>query len=132
MSDLMARVCAGIVGAVFAVAAAGKFISFREWIADARNQGVPRLVALCIPPLELVLGVALIASPAGASTTAFVLGVSTTVLLVFTAFVAVSVATGRNTSCACFGARSRRVMSWRDVVRNLELIALLAISAALQ
>lgn len=132
MTELLARLCAAVVGAVFAVAAAGKFLSMRGWITDARGQGIPRALAMVVPPLELVLGVGLVAMPAASTAAALVLGVSTTVLMVFTAFIVVSVASGRRSPCACFGSRSRREMSSRDVLRNIGLIALLACSAALQ
>ncbi len=128
MSHTIARLCAALVGAVFAVAGATKVLGWRQWILDARQQGVPRVIAGTVPPLELILGTLLIAAPISA----LVLGSSTTVLLVFTVFIAVSIASGRQTPCACFGARSRRVMSWRDIARNVALMSLLVIAAALQ
>lgn len=128
MIQIAARLCAGVVGAVFAVAAASKFLGWARWLEDARQQGVPAKIAALVPPTELVLGVALIATPINA----FTLGAATTLLLVFTAFIAVSVFAGRETPCACFGSSSRRAVSWRDVVRNCVLMTLLVVAAAMQ
>lgn len=126
VANVVSRLCAGAVGAVFAVAAASKFLEWRGWRTDATALGVPAVIAACVPPTEIALGVALIAAPVNV----VVLGIATAVLLVFTTFVAVSVMAGRQAPCACFGARSRRTMSWRDVARNVSLIALLVIAAS--
>ena len=58
-------------------------------------------------------------------------GAATLLLLVFTVFLVVSVAVGSTTPCACFGSVRRRPPGWRDVVRNLALMAALFASAVL-
>ena len=60
-----------------------------------------------------------------------VLGLATLLLVVFTSFLAMQVLTKSQVPCACFGAHVNRPPSWRDVVRNLGLIALMFTAAAL-
>jgi hypothetical protein len=52
-------------------------------------------------------------------------------LVVFTSFLALQVTIKSQVPCACFGAHVNRPPSWRDVVRNLGLIALMFTAAAL-
>ena len=79
-----------------------------------------------LPVLELILGAALVVlKPA-----AMALGLATLLLVVFTSFLALQVSTKSQVPCACFGTRVNRPPSWRDVVRNLGLIALMFTAAA--
>jgi len=124
---LLARLCAAIVGAVLAYAGANKITAFRQWQQDAKRQNVPALIANVLPLLELAIGAALaVLKPQPA-----VLGFATLLLLVFTVYLSAQVIGKSQVPCACFGARVVRAPSWRDVVRNLILIALLFTSAAL-
>jgi prepilin signal peptidase PulO-like enzyme (type II secretory pathway) len=85
------------------------------------------VVAISLPAIELVLGAALVVlKPAP-----IVLGLATLLLVVFTSFLALQVMTKSQVPCACFGAHVNRPPSWRDVVRNLGLIALMFAAAAL-
>jgi hypothetical protein len=61
---------------------------------------------------------------------ALALGLATLLLVVFTSFLALQVITKSQVPCACFGAHVNRPPSWRDVLRNLGLIALMFIAAA--
>jgi hypothetical protein len=95
-----------------------------------RNTGTSRswkIVAISLPAIELLLGAALfVLKP-----TPIVLGLATLLLVVFTSFLAMQVLTKSQVPCACFGANVNRPPSWRDVVRNLGLIALMFTAAAL-
>ncbi len=121
----MGRVLAAIVGVVFAVAGAQKILGWNQWISDARAQGVKKLLAACIPVTELVLGVLLTAF----GLSSLVLGISTALLMVFTVFLAVSIRSGSQQPCACFGSRVRRPPSAKDLVRNVLLMSLLFAAA---
>lgn len=127
MGDITPRVLAAAIGAVVAWAGANKVTGRREWAASARSQGVPAFVAHVLPWVELVLGVSLVALPVNAP----VLGATTLLLVVFTAWLAVQIAGGSAVPCACFGVRSSRAPSWRDVVRNVVMVAALFAAAAL-
>jgi hypothetical protein len=123
---MVSRLAAAVVGAVFLMAGASKAINFSQWLRDARAQSVWKPIALCLPFVELVLGGCLVGLPVSA----VVLGLSTAVLLVFTAFLAAQIRLSSDVPCACFGSFVRRPPSWRDVLRNLVLMALLFVSAA--
>lgn len=125
--EIAARVCAAVVGATLALAGAGKFTSWNQWLSNARRQHLWKIVAISLPLIELVLGAALfVLKP-----TPIVLGLATLLLVVFTLFLAMQVITKSQVPCACFGAHVNRPPSWRDVVRNLGLIALIFAAAAL-
>ena len=124
---MLARVCAAIVGAVLAYAGANKVTAFRQWQQDAQRQNLPALIAIAVPVLELVLGAALVVLKPAPT----VLGLATLLLLVFTVYLSAQVVGKSQVPCACFGARVVRPPSWRDVLRNVVLIALLFASALL-
>lgn len=124
--EITARACAALVGAVLALAGAGKVTSWNQWLSNARRQHLWKVVAISLPGIELVLGAALVVlKPAP-----IVLGLATLLLVVFTSFLALQVMTKSQVPCACFGAHVNRPPSWRDVLRNLGLIALMFIAAA--
>ena len=125
--SLPARLLAGAVGAAFAWAGANKVTNPGQWRAAARAQGLPVAVAVVVPSVELVLGVCLVVLPPFAP----VYGLATLLLLIFTVFLAVQVASGSTVPCACFGVRSVRAPGWRDVARNAGMIAALFLAAAL-
>ena len=124
--EITARICAAVVGATLALAGAGKFTSWNQWLSNARRQHLWKLVAISLPAIELLLGAALfVLKPAP-----IVLGLATLLLVVFTSFLALQVMTKSQVPCACFGAHVNRPPSWRDVLRNLALIALMFTAAA--
>lgn len=125
---MLSHLLAAAVGAVIAVAGAAKVIGYSGWREDARRQGVWMIVAVPLPVVELVLGCFLVVlSPVPVT-----LGAATLLLVVFTAFLVVQVMTKSTVPCACFGARSRRAPSMRDVVRNLVMIAALFTAASVR
>ena len=78
--EITARVCAAVVGATLALAGAGKFTSWNQWISNARRQHLWKVVAISLPAIELVLGAALLVLKPAAT----VLGLATLLLVVFT------------------------------------------------
>jgi len=125
---MIARICAAVVGALIAIAGATKVTDYKQWMQDARAQHVWPIIATVLPPIELLLGALLVVL----SPTPVVLGSATLLLLVFTAFLIAQIASKSTVPCACFGSKSKRPPSGRDVVRNLAMIALLFIAAAIQ
>ena len=76
--EITARVCAAVVGATLALAGAGKFTSWNQWLSNARRQHLWKVVAIALPAIELVLGAALLVlKPAS-----IVLGLATLLLVV--------------------------------------------------
>lgn len=124
---MISRILAAVVGAVILFAGASKLTGFQQWKADARSQGLWPLVAYVLPGIELLLGALLMVL----APTAVVLGAATLLLLVFTAYLVVMVATKSTVPCACFGAKFSRPPSMRDVLRNCVMMAALFLSAAL-
>lgn len=122
---MVSRILAAMVGATLAVAGASKLLDFRGWMRDARAQAVWPVVAAVVPPAEIVIGAALVAL----EPTPLALGSATLLLLVFTAFLVASIAAGSTVPCACFGSVRRRPPSWRDVGRNVALLAALFVAA---
>ena len=125
---MIAWLCAAIVGCVLALAGASKIMNWSSWLENAKAQGVWKMVAYALPGIELLLGALLVV----VSSSAEVLGLATVLLLIFTVYLGVRVATGSTTPCACFGSLITQPPRWKDVVRNLGLIGLLIVSAVLQ
>lgn len=124
---MASRIAAVCVGVVFLLAGASKVVNMAQWLRDARSQAVWKPVAVAIPFVELILGGCLVGLPVSA----VVLGLSTALLLVFTAFLIAQIRIASDVPCACFGSFLRRPPSGKDVLRNLVLMALLFLSAAL-
>lgn len=124
---MAARVFAAVVGVVIAVAGAGKITAWSQWRADAQRQSLWPVVAIGLPPVELVLGALLMVLQPHP----FVLGMATLMLVIFTAYLAVQVLSKSQVPCACFGSRHTRPPSGKDIGRNLVLLAMLFVSAAL-
>jgi hypothetical protein len=124
---MIARLCAAVVGVLIALAGAAKLTDYKQWKTDARAQNVWPIVAVVLPPIELLLGALLIVL----TPTPGVLGMATLLLLIFTAFLLAQIATKSVVPCACFGSKSKRPPSMRDVARNLAMMMLLFVAAAL-
>ena len=124
---MIARLCAAAVGVLIALAGAAKVTDYKQWKRDARAQSVWPVVAVVLPPLELLLGALLIVL----SPTPEVLGMATLLLLIFTAFLIAQIVTKSVVPCACFGSKSKRPPSMRDVGRNLAMMAMLFVAAVL-
>lgn len=117
---------AAVVGVVLAFAGANKITDFSRWRNDVARQELPRVIAFVVPAAELILGASLVVLEPHP----LPLGLATLLLLVFTVYLAMQVIGKSQVPCACFGARSVRPPSMRDVGRNLLLLALLVFAAA--
>lgn len=124
---MISRLCAAVVGVLIALAGASKVTDFKQWQIDARAQKVWPVIALVLPALELLLGALLIVLTPSPQ----VLGAATLLLLIFTAFLLAQIASKSVVPCACFGSKSKRPPSMRDVARNVAMMSLLFVAAAL-
>lgn len=124
-SESIAWISSAIVGAVFVFAGASKLAIGREWLAQARDLGAPRIAAQIVPWVEIVLGLGLIGRVVSG-----VVNIAAVILLVlFSAIIIGQLLRGRRPPCACFGRRSSRPIGWSNVTRNLVLIALIVVAA---
>jgi predicted transporter len=124
---MMSWLLAALVGAVFLFAGVQKAMSWSMWRSDASSQGVPFVVAMSVPAIEVALGVALITLPP----TGEVLMSSLVVLCAFTVHLARRIHLRDEVPCGCFGSRRRRPPRWRDVWRNAGLMTCLVLSLIL-
>ena len=127
-AELIAWLCSGIVGAVFVFAGVSKLALGPSWLAQAGDLGVPRTAlsfVRCIPWLEIVIGLGLIARIFNAT-----MNIAALVMLAgFTALIVRQLLRGRRPPCACFGRRSTRPIGWLNVTQNVVLIALILVAA---
>lgn len=120
MTDL-AQAAALVLAAVFAWAGVAKLRERAATVTSFRGLGLPApgLLAGVVPPLELLLAGALVASPGLASFAALAL------VLVFSVVIGRAVAGGSSVGCACFGGGAEaRPVSVLELVRNGGLGAL--------
>lgn len=120
----MGTAAAVIVGVALFVAGCLKLVRIKVWRSSAAGLGVPGPVAAVVPPLEIALGVLLIAQ----LWRGVVAGLAVGLLTGFTAVLVISLLRGQRPPCACFGSAAKRI-SWWDVARNVVLIALAAFAA---
>lgn len=114
-----------VLGAVFLVAAAGKF----AWPADTRANfarlglPAPGVLAVAVPAAELVAAVLLFAYPVAGGAWSLVL------LAAFTGALVRSLRRGVDAPCGCLGSpRATTPLTWRSVVRNAGLASLAALA----
>lgn len=112
-----------LLGAVFLVAAAGKLRDREAFRRSVAAFGFPASLAgaasVLIPIIEIVAAILIIRAPSawlGARA-------SLTLLLVFTAAIAINLARGRTPSCSCFGSAASEPIGPATLVRNLALAA---------
>ncbi len=122
----MVWLLSAVVGVVFVFAGVQKLTSWSSWQSDAQAQRVPLSIAVLMPVVEVVLGVALIAL----RPTRAVIWPAFAVLAVFTAHLVVRIRRGDDIPCGCFGSTRRVPPSWRDVWRNTALMVCLLASLA--
>jgi len=123
--DVVARIAAVVLGAVFVAAGASKLAAGSAWIAQARQMGAPQPVATVVPGVELVLGATLvtgIAMPLPALA-------AITLLVAFSVIIARQLVDGRHPPCACFGTWSTRPLSEIHLLRNAALIAVAVLAS---
>jgi hypothetical protein len=120
------------VGALFVVAGALKLRDPAAFALEVVNyrllSSLAPVIAVVLPPMEVVLGAALITAPVAWRRAA---ALALLVLLgVFTVAVTLAVARGINVDCGCFGPGAGRV-TWLTVLRDLALLAATGAALAL-
>ena len=120
----VASIVAVALAGVFLVAAVTKIIAPETTSREFRQLGLPgaRMLARLVPPLELLVAVALVLTPSiGALLAA-------AALVAFTAVLASALRAGREVSCGCLGSLSSQQVSWVTVARNVVLMAMAALA----
>ena len=121
-----ANAAALALGLLFIGAGVSKAVMGAAWPAQAQRLGTPRLVAVAVPWVEIIVGAAVAARLA--ITWSVIAAVA--LLATFTALLVARLASGDRPPCACFGAWSTRPLSWWHVARNVAMIALAVIAIA--
>jgi len=118
--DGLGYACALVLAAVFVRAGAAKVARPTQTATSFVALGVPAAGAFArlVPVVELLVAVALLATPRAGGIGALAL------LLPFTAVLARAVRAGSVVPCNCFGAARADPVSSVDVVRNVMLVAL--------
>ncbi len=119
MPDVVGLGSAVVVGVVVVWAGASKLVVGSSWSDGVASAGVPRWILSPLPLLEVVIG-ALTAVRFWVPVIPLVLA---GLLIVFTAWILVSMRSDDVPTCACFGSTSKKPVGWRHVVRNSVLIA---------
>ncbi len=121
----VAAVAGVVLGVVFAAAGVAKIAQRDRWPLQAAGLGVPRRLAVVVPPVEVVLGAALIAQIARPVVALVAAGV----LVAFTGLILIRLSEGKRPPCACFGGWSTTPLGVGHLVRNLALIVFAAVAA---
>ena len=119
-SSFAANAAALVLGALFIGAGVSKVALGGAWPAQAARLGTPRLVAVAVPWVEIVVGAAVAARLGMPWPSVAALAL----LVAFTTLLVTRLAAGDHPPCACFGAWSTRPLSWTHVARNAALMAL--------
>lgn len=119
MPDVVGVGSAVVVGVVVVWAGASKLVVGSSWSDGVASAGVPRWILSPLPLVEVVIG-ALTAVRFWVPVIPLVLA---GLLIVFTAWILVSIRSDDVPTCACFGSTSKKPVGWRHVVRNSVLIA---------
>jgi hypothetical protein len=125
MHDIILLSVQAALSLVLTIAAAAKIFSPSVFRAALEGSGIPgrssSVLIVAVPAAELVLAVTLlIGTPA--SVRLAILG-TTTLLAIFTGWIAFVVGRGRALPCGCFG-NSRKPMSQRTIFRNVLLTSI--------
>ena len=121
----VAAVAGVVLGVVFVAAGVAKIAQRDRWPLQAAGLGVPRRLAVVVPPVEVVLGAALIAQIARPVVALVAAGV----LVAFTGLILIRLSEGKRPPCACFGGWSTTPLRVGHLVRNLALIVFAAVAA---
>ena len=118
---------AAVVAAVLLLAGVLKLARPDDWRAQAKGLGVPAVVAVVVPVLEIGLGAALLVQ----WQRHVVAWLAVALFGVFTALLGLRLAQGRRPACACFGSLSSRPIGAVHIVRNLGFVAIGVLAATL-
>ena len=118
--SLVGVAAAVVLGIVFLVAGASKLAAGGQWPTDATDLGVPRLLALGVPWVELAVGALLLVQlwvpwPAIAAAV---------MLRAFSVLLIVRLRAGDRPSCACFGRWSASPIGPSHLLRNAGFLVL--------
>ncbi len=125
MPDFLVTASAWILAAVFAVAGIAKTrdpLGTRRTLDDF-GLPKPRLLARVLPGTEAATALLLVVDPRVGGQCAVAL------LVAFTTLIAGRLLAGHHDACGCFGTWSKRPLSWRDLARNVLLVALGVVAA---
>lgn len=125
MPDAVGVMAAVVVGLVVVWAGAAKLVSGETWRSTVDAPGVPKLVLLALPFVEVALGSLAVVRLWVPVVPVAIAGM----LALFTGWILVMMRRDVVPTCACFGSRSIQPVSWRHVARNAGLVALAAIAA---
>jgi hypothetical protein len=131
LDPVLARTLTSVVSLVLLVGASQKlrqWQTFRAALANYRllPDALVAPAALCLPALEMIAGIALLADPFRAAGSAL----SVAVLLAVTGAVAINLSRGRvDIDCGCGGPEGRQRLSWALVARNAALVLAAAVGA---
>src|SRR5688572_466023 len=98
MIDVLPEAARVIVGVVLMAAGIGKLRS-RAWPSLAAEMGTPKLVVLCLPAAEAMLGLALVLQIGGRQLS----WLAVVMFMVFTAVIVARYRQGSDLPCNCFG-----------------------------
>lgn len=113
-----------LLGLTLLWAGVAKLIAGPLWMQQSADMDVPRVLALPVPYVELLLG-ALLVTQLFSPWPAVAAGL---LLAAFTVVIVRRIRDGSRPPCSCFGARSTRPLGAVHVLRNLGLLALAAIA----
>jgi peroxiredoxin len=110
-----------LLAAVFGVAGLAKLSDQTGARRNLSDFGVPirlvRLLAVCLPLLELAVALALIT----AATTRWAALAALVMVLLFIGAISLNMARGRRPECRCFGQLHAAPVGWRTLARNMGL-----------
>ena len=116
--DVIGTIASIVLGVVFLVAGGSKIAAGPDWPVQAGGLGAPRWVIPFVPWVEIVVGAALVVQVARRPAALAALSI----LLAFTALLAIRLREGQRPPCACFGAWSAKPLGPGHLARNAALI----------
>jgi len=125
MPDAVGVIAAVVVGLIVVWAGAAKLLSGESWRSTVDAPGVPKLVLLALPFVEVALGSLAVVRLWVPVVPVTIAGM----LVLFTGWILMMMGRDVAPTCACFGSRSIQPVGWRHVARNIGLIALAALAA---
>ena len=113
------------VAVVLLVAGVSKVAQPGQWRSQAAGLGVPRLIAVAVPLVELLLGALLLVQLQRPVVAWCAVGL----FVAFTVLLTVRLAQGQRPPCACFGSLSPAPIGPGHIARNAVFIALAVVAA---
>lgn len=120
-------VAALVVAAVLLVAGVSKLAQPAQWKAQAAGLGVPRLIAIAVPFVEVGLGACLLVQLQRHLMAWFAVAL----FGAFAALLALRLAQGKRPPCACFGSLTSKPIGSGHLARNAVFIGVAMLAATL-